>query len=315
MTAADEISRGDRRALARGLTVIENSGDGAAELLDALCSKTGAAHRTGITGPPGAGKSTLVAGLTREFRAAGQTVGIVAVDPTSPFTGGALLGDRHRMSDEARDEGVFIRSLASRGASGGLARAAPDALDLLDAAGFDRLIVETVGVGQTEMEVAGTADTVVVVLSPESGDAVQAMKAGLLEIADILCVNKSDREGAESLVAALESMLHHRAPSAAKDDWSPKVVSTNALENAVALQKAIASHETWLGQDDHLAARRTKGTKARLTSLVGAFALERLLDRAGDLFDREAAEVIAGRCSVRHAATRALTDLLGEKQR
>jgi LAO/AO transport system kinase len=314
MTSSEEILRGDRRALARGLTLVENGGDAATGLLDALCSKTGSAHRTGITGPPGAGKSTLVAGLAREFRAADQTVGVVAVDPTSPFTGGALLGDRHRMSEEARDDGVFIRSLASRGATGGLSRAAPDALDLLDAAGFDRLVLETVGVGQTEMEVAGAADTVVVVLSPESGDAVQAMKAGLLEIADILCVNKSDREGADAMVAALESMLDLRAPSVRNDDWAPTVVATNALEGAGALAAAIASHEKWLGENDHLEARRAGNIKARLRSLVGALALSTLLEGGDELLARYAADVALGRCSAHMAATRVAAELFARRR-
>ncbi|MHC4958031.1 MAG: methylmalonyl Co-A mutase-associated GTPase MeaB, partial [Planctomycetota bacterium] len=210
MNEAEAILQGDRRALARGLSRIEAGGDEAVALLDAVWFKTGRARRIGVTGPPGAGKSTLVAGLVSAAREAGQTVGVVAVDPTSPFSGGALLGDRHRMSGQAHDEGVFVRSLASRGSLGGLSRAAPAALDLLDAAGFDVLIVETVGVGQSEVEVAATADTVAVVLSPESGDGVQAMKAGLLEIADVLCVNKADREGAEALAASLESMLDLR---------------------------------------------------------------------------------------------------------
>ncbi|MDH3592700.1 MAG: methylmalonyl Co-A mutase-associated GTPase MeaB, partial [Planctomycetota bacterium] len=222
----DALLAGDRRALARGLSVIEAGGDESVALLDAVWRKAGRARRIGITGPPGAGKSSLVAAMVGHIRAHGESVGVICVDPSSPFSGGALLGDRHRMTREAFDDGVFVRSLASRGSLGGLSRAAPAALDLLDAAGFDVVLLETVGVGQSEVEVAATADSVVVVLSPESGDAVQAMKAGLLEIADVLCVNKADRDGAEEMTLGLENMLDLREV----DGWRPPVVLTNALE-------------------------------------------------------------------------------------
>ncbi len=306
MTEAEAILRGDRGALARGLTLVENGGDEAAALLDSVWPKAQGARRIGLTGPPGAGKSTLSGGLVRLFRAQQKSVGVIAVDPTSPFSGGALLGDRHRLSNEAKDADVFMRSLASRGASGGLARAAPDALDLVAAAGFDLVIVETVGVGQTELEVAGSADSVVVVLSPESGDAVQAMKAGLLEIADVLCVNKSDRDGSEALASALESMLDNRPD----DLWRPPVVCTEATRDAEPLFSALQRHERWLSEEDRLAVRRRKGMEARLRRLVESILCDRLLAGASNVLAAEADEVSAGRRSVRSAAERAAEAIL-----
>lgn len=205
---------GDAGALARAITWVETGQPGFEELLRALHPRVGRAHRLGVTGPPGAGKSTLILQLVRCLREGGERVGIVAVDPTSPFTGGALLGDRIRMNDVSTDAGVFIRSMASRGSLGGLAMATREAADLLDAFGFERVIVETVGVGQTELEVARAADTTVVVLVPESGDSIQAMKAGLMEIADLYAVNKADRPDADRLAREIEVMLHLRGGAA-----------------------------------------------------------------------------------------------------
>jgi len=305
MSEAEGILRGDRGALARGLSRIE-SGDGAAALLDGIWKATGRARRIGVTGPPGVGKSTLVAGLVRLARAAGRTVGVIAVDPSSALTGGALLGDRHRMSREAFDEGVFVRSLASRGTLGGLSRAAPAALDLLDAFGLELILAETVGVGQSELEVAATTDTVAVVLSPESGDAVQVMKAGLLEIADVLCVNKADRAGADELALALESMLDRRGPAA----WRPPVVKTNALDGADALQAALDAHGDWLGAEGRLAARRRAGLARRLRSLVAGLLAERLLAGRDALLAGEAEAVARGERSILGAADRALAEIV-----
>jgi LAO/AO transport system kinase len=194
-------------ALARAVSIVENQRPGIDELLGRLHPKLGRARRIGITGPPGAGKSTITALLTREFRNAGLTVGIVCVDPTSPFTGGALLGDRVRMESVSLDEGVFIRSMATRGSLGGLAASTREVTDVLDGFGFDRVIIETVGVGQSELDVARTADTTMVVLVPESGDSIQTLKAGVMEIADIFVVNKSDRPGADRLRNDVELML------------------------------------------------------------------------------------------------------------
>ncbi|HYE96479.1 MAG TPA: methylmalonyl Co-A mutase-associated GTPase MeaB [Rubricoccaceae bacterium] len=252
----------DRRALARAITVVENGLVGAEALVDTLYPRTGRAWRLGLTGPPGAGKSTLTDRLIGAFRAAGQRVGVVAVDPSSPFTGGALLGDRVRMDDRTADPGVFIRSLAARGALGGLAEAAEAACDVLDAAGFDVILIETVGVGQGELDVAEAADTVLVVLVPESGDAVQAMKAGLMEIAHVFAVNKADHPEANLVVGALRQMLHLRP--AAADGWGVPVVKTSALqgEGIEALVEALEKHHA------HLAASWDATREARLRRRV-----------------------------------------------
>src|SRR5688500_10671745 len=202
-----DLEAGKSFALARAVSVVENHRPGEDDILAGLHSSLGRARRLGITGPPGAGKSTITTLVAREYRAAGLTVGIVCVDPTSPFTGGALLGDRVRMESVALDEGVFIRSMATRGSLGGLAATTREVADVLDGYGFDRIIIETVGVGQSELDVARTADTTVVVLVPESGDSIQTLKAGVMEIADIFVVNKSDRPGADRLRNDVELML------------------------------------------------------------------------------------------------------------
>ncbi len=209
----DSLLAGNRRALARTITLIENDGAEAHDALAALYRRTGQAHIVGVTGSPGTGKSTLVNALAKAYRQRGYTVGIVAVDPTSPFTGGALLGDRVRMRDLSGDPGIFIRSMATRGSLGGLAQATADVILALDAAGFQRILVETVGVGQAEVDIASTAHSTVVVEAPGMGDEVQAIKAGVLEIADILAVNKADREGADKTVTALHMVLGSGGPS------------------------------------------------------------------------------------------------------
>jgi LAO/AO transport system kinase len=200
-----------RVALTRAISIVENEREGFRALLNALHERIGRAHRIGITGPPGAGKSTLTAALIAHYRARDETVGVIAVDPTSPFTGGALLGDRIRMNEISMDSGVFIRSMATRGSLGGLALATKEVADVMDAYGFDRIIVETVGVGQSELDIAAAADSTVVVLVPESGDGIQAMKAGLMEAADLFVVNKADRSGADRLAREVSMMLHLRS--------------------------------------------------------------------------------------------------------
>src|SRR5215470_14450427 len=219
--------KGERVPLARAISLVENEADDSGAILDACFSRSGAAFRIGITGPPGAGKSTLATRLAQDYRRRGESVAIVAVDPTSPFSGGALLGDRVRMGALAGDEGVFIRSMATRGSLGGLAVHTAQVCDVLDAAGFGRILIETVGVGQSELEVAQTADSTAVVLVPESGDGIQAMKAGLMEIGDLFVVNKSDREGAERAAYAVNTALELRSGATS---WHPPVISTVASQ-------------------------------------------------------------------------------------
>ena len=223
---AERVFAGDARGIARAISLIEDESPAGAELVRAIYPKTGRAYLVGVTGPPGAGKSTLVDRMTTEWRKAGQTVGIVAVDPTSPFSGGAILGDRVRMGAHFGDEGVFIRSMATRGHLGGLARATSDAALVLDAAGKDLVIIETVGVGQDEVDIVRTADISIVVLVPGTGDEVQALKAGIMEIADIFVVNKADRDGADRLVQSVAAML--ALQTFQPDDWRPPIVKTEA---------------------------------------------------------------------------------------
>ena len=230
----DRLVSGDPRALARAISLVEDEAADGAALIRDLYPKTGRAYLVGITGPPGAGKSTLVDRLTTEVRRAGQTVGVIAVDPTSPFTGGAILGDRVRMGGHTADAGVFIRSMATRGHRGGLARATSDAALVLDASGKDIVIIETVGVGQDEVDIVRTADISIVVLVPGTGDDVQALKAGIMEIADIFVVNKADHEGAERLVQAVTASLSLQEPPGVADPgaWRPPVLKTVAVDGA-----------------------------------------------------------------------------------
>jgi LAO/AO transport system kinase len=212
-----DFNAGRSVALARAISIVENQREGFLDLLNALHPRIGGAHRIGITGPPGAGKSTLTAALIAHYRGRDESVAVIAVDPTSPFTGGALLGDRIRMNEMSLDEGVFIRSMATRGSLGGLALATKEAADVIDAFGFDRIIVETVGVGQSELDIARAADSTVVVLVPESGDGIQAMKAGLMEAADLFVINKSDRPGADRVAREISTMLHFRSGQALRN--------------------------------------------------------------------------------------------------
>jgi LAO/AO transport system kinase len=290
-----QLLAGNRRALARAISRVEDGGPEAQAILSALYAHTGRAHVIGITGAPGTGKSTLVNALARAYRASGLTVGVIAVDPTSPFSGGALLGDRVRMRDLTGDPGVFIRSMATRGSLGGLARATADVIAVLDAAGFERILVETVGVGQAEVEIASAAHTTIVVEAPGLGDEVQAIKAGVLEIADIFAVNKADREGADRTVLALQMMQqlsppaggpmsapagHHGAPRPAADRAAPGVqVNGSWLPPII---KAVATHgegvesvRGWI--EDHAIYLRATGGLARRATGRAAVELEHIL--------------------------------------
>lgn len=291
---AEGIRKREIPALARAISLVENGRDGFESLLSALHEDIGRAYRIGVTGPPGAGKSTLVECLIRGYRKAGKTVGVIAVDPTSPFSGGALLGDRIRMESATSDPSVFIRSMATRGAGGGLSTTAREVCDLLDAFGFERILIETVGVGQSELAIAATADTAVLVLVPESGDGVQALKAGIMEIADIYVVNKADRPGAERVKRDIEVMLgirrgqayrhvapHHRPelgggergqkaePAAPPGSWEPPVILTSAVkgEGTELLIEALEKHREYLERSGELERRRRERIE-RLTREV-----------------------------------------------
>jgi len=273
----NRIRAGDVRALARALSEVENGGSRSEELLRALFPFSGAAFRVGITGSPGAGKSSLVDRLAGQLRVEGKTVGIIGVDPTSPYSGGAILGDRIRMQSHASDPGVYVRSMATRGFLGGLARATGDATLVLDAAGRDVILIETVGVGQDEVDVVKLADAVALVLVPGMGDDVQALKAGILEIADVFVINKSDREGADRLEQELRAMMEisHRP-----DGWIPPIVRSVATEG-IGTSELLAALRTC-----HFPGRKVSNWRAQLIEMLRARLLERATDKvlaAGEL--------------------------------
>jgi LAO/AO transport system kinase len=264
---------GDRLALARLITRVENRMPGLAEIMRSIRPRLGRAHVLGVTGPPGAGKSTLVDRLTARLRAEGASVGVIAVDPSSPFTGGAVLGDRIRMQAHTLDPGVFIRSMATRGSLGGLAAATGDVIKLMDAFGFPWILIETVGVGQTELDIVRQADTTVVILVPESGDSVQAMKAGLMEVADIFVVNKADRDGAHALMAELRfsAHLHYSSSVSAKDiEWEIPVLAAQATNDVgvAELLGEIKRHRRALEEAGALEKRRQARRRAELRTLL-----------------------------------------------
>jgi len=275
----ERLLAGDRRAAARLITLIENDTSQAPKLLAALYPHTGRAHIVGVTGPPGTGKSTLVGELTKEIRAQGEKVGIVAVDPTSPFSGGALLGDRIRMQELSTYEGVFIRSMATRGSLGGLARATSDVVKVLDALGQDLIFIETVGAGQSEVEIARAAHTVVVVVAPGLGDEIQAIKAGLFEIADIFVVNKADREGAEGAVATLNYLLDMN--QAEGDRWKPPILKTVAIrgEGVEAVVDALKEHLGYLKESGQLELRNRERGEEEVKRIIEEALLGRLRSR------------------------------------
>ena len=264
----DGILASNKRSIARGISLVENEVPEASKLLKSLYKDTGNAYVIGVTGPPGAGKSTITNNLTKLLREKKYKVGIIAVEPTSPFTGGALLGDRIRMQEIGTEDDVFIRSMATRGSLGGLAKKAKEACEVLDAAGKDYVIIETVGVGQSELDIAQTADTTIVTLVPESGDAVQTMKAGLMEIGDIFVINKSDREGADALAVALRTMLHLKMKET--DNWETKVVKTIGTQNKGIddLLNEIIRHKTYLESNGLLLAKRKENLMKQINELV-----------------------------------------------
>jgi LAO/AO transport system kinase len=325
------LDRGDTTALARAISLVENQRDGFERVLAHVHERIGrsAARRIGITGPPGAGKSTLTEQLTRYYREQGRTVAVVAVDPTSPFSGGALLGDRIRMESVSLDAGVFIRSMATRGSIGGLAMTTEEVCDVLDGFGFQRILIETVGVGQTELDIARTAETTVLVLVPESGDAIQTLKAGVMEAADVFVINKSDRLGADRLRQDIEVMLgirrgsafrhvapHHGAleprrhlaggvsvgrQETAEPEWEPPVLTTVASrgEGTAALAEALDRHRAYLEASGRLEARRRERLAARTRAVVDRSLRHWLWEEspAGEMLARELDGMTAGRRS------------------
>jgi LAO/AO transport system kinase len=284
---------GEPRALARLVSLIEDDSPLLRAIIRLIAPMTGNAHVVGLTGAPGVGKSTVTAALVRSYRRRGHRVGVLAVDPSSPFSGGALLGDRVRMQEHATDNGVFIRSMASRGHLGGLAAATPQAVRVLDAAGFDVVLVETVGVGQAEVEIASTADTALVVVAPGLGDSIQAAKAGILEIADIFVVNKSDRPGAHEVTRDLRSMLAMASYGAG--DWKPRIIGAVAVsgDGIDDLAAAIDSHRAWLTESGELQRRR----QARARREISAIAIGELQRRADGLAGVSRLDELAGQVS------------------
>jgi GTPase len=313
MTAAglsERVLAGDPRAVARAISLIENEDPAGVDLIGQIFGRTGRAYIVGVTGPPGAGKSTLVDRLLTEWRAQQRSVGVIAVDPTSPFTGGAVLGDRLRMQQHADDAGVFVRSMATRGHLGGLARATGDAALVLDAAGKDIVLIETVGVGQDEVDIIRTADVSIVTLVPGTGDEVQALKAGIMEIADIFVVNKADREGADRLVSAVEGnlALHSYGPA----EWRPPILKTVATTGA-GVAEVVAAVEKFR---DHAAGqqgdRRRARSEYRLRELAAIRFMSHLEQRVlaegefSTLVDRIAARELDPYTAADHLLRRAL---------
>lgn len=267
MNIVEGVLNHSRLALAKAITAVENEYDNAVEIMTAIYPHTGNAYVIGITGPPGAGKSTLTDKLAKEYRKRGKTVGIIAIDPTSPFSGGAILGDRIRMLDLTADEGIFVRSMATRGSLGGLSQKAGDAVKLMDAYGFDVIIVETVGVGQSEVDIVKTADTTMVVVIPGMGDDIQAIKAGILEIGDLFTINKADREGTDKLNIEIEMMLELNPEHV---DWRPPINRTIASkgEGIEAVVDSIEEHKAYLIESDQLSKIRKARIKNEVTAML-----------------------------------------------
>jgi LAO/AO transport system ATPase len=313
-TLVERAREGDTRSVARLISLVEDASPLLRDVAAALAPHTGRARVLGLTGPPGVGKSTTTTALVRAFRRAGQRVGVLAVDPSSPFSGGALLGDRVRMQDHAGDSGVYIRSMAARGHLGGLAWATPQALRVLDAAGCDVVLVETVGVGQSELEVASLADTTLVLLAPGMGDGIQAAKAGILEVADVFVVNKADRDGADQTVRDLRAMLSLGGRHTEAGAWRPPIVQTvasratdNGIEDVVT---RITEHADWLASSGEGHRRRV----VRAAREVEAIAVAGLRERMGDVhgsagLGKLAEQVAAGETDPYRAADELVSQL------
>jgi LAO/AO transport system kinase len=286
----DDIRSGSPRALARAITAVENRVPQSAELLKALFPYTGRARVIGLTGAPGAGKSTLVDQLAKEYRKQEKTVGIIAVDPTSPYTGGAILGDRIRMGSHYADPGIYIRSMATRGSLGGLARTTADVASVMDASGRDIVLIETVGVGQDEVDIVRLAEVTVVILVPGMGDDVQTIKAGIMEIADVFVINKSDREGAERVEREIRAM---QSLSTRHDSWVPPIVKTVASngQGIPELATAISNYQDFLGKSDVGRQKRIANWRERLIEMLRDTLLERVLRDHQNSIDAYAAEI------------------------
>jgi GTPase len=287
----DRVTSGDARALARAVTLVENRTPESSELLKALFPRTGRAKVVGLTGSPGAGKSTLVDQLARQYRKQQKTVGIIAVDPTSPYSGGAILGDRIRMGSHFADPGIYIRSMATRGSLGGLARTTADVTSVLDASGRDVILIETVGVGQDEVDIVRLAEVTVVILVPGMGDDVQTIKAGIMEIADIFVINKSDREGAERVEREIRAM---QSLAAREDNWTPPIVKTvaSAGEGIAELSAAISSYQGFLSRSGLAHRKQVDNWRERLIEMLRDATLQQVLRQHGEeAIARYAAEI------------------------
>ena len=287
----ERVASGDVRALARAITLVENRAPESLELLKALFPETGRAQVIGLTGSPGAGKSTLVDQLAREYRKQQRTVGIVAVDPTSPYSGGAILGDRIRMGSHYADPGIYIRSMATRGSLGGLARTTADVTSVLDASGRDVILIETVGVGQDEVDIVRLAEVTVVILVPGMGDDVQTIKAGIMEIADVFVINKSDRDGAERVEREIRAM---QSLATRSDNWTPPIVKTvaSAGEGIAELSAAISSYQDFLAKSGLAHRKRVENWRERLVEMLRDAVLQRVLREQGEeTLARYAAEI------------------------
>ena len=310
----DRAGQGDPRAVGRLITLVEDGSPQLRPLMAALAGAGGRAHVIGLTGSPGVGKSTTTSALVRAFREAGRRVGVLAVDPSSPFSGGALLGDRIRMQEHATDPEVFIRSMASRGHLGGLAAATPQAVRVLESAGCDPVLVETVGVGQSEVEIAGEADTTVVLLAPGMGDGIQAAKAGILEVGDIFVVNKADRDGADQTARELRHMISLGISGKDTAAWRPPVLKTVAArgEGIDKLVDALEEHRAWLASSGTGGVRRRQRARTEIQGIALA-ALQARFGRVGQdgALDALAADVAEGRTDAFSAADRIVAAITG----